>query len=172
MFKIKKNFNSVKTTAAKNKLIISAVFIIIPAILFIAYRFFIMPVIYYNKKLYNYNINIGKSNKISTLKLNNIKNIKPYFRTVKEIKVSPAIRSGGRTTFASPLVRIISLKFGGYISKIYADKAGIKIHKGMPLFLIYSPSLIDAENDYILAVIYRYSDLDKFSFFKSIRINI
>ncbi len=154
MFKIKKIFNGVKTTAAKNKLIISAVLVAIPVILFIAYRFFIMPVIYYNKKLYNfynYNIGIGKSSKIHLLKLDNIKKIKPYFRTIKEIKVFPTIRASGRTTFASPLVRIISLKFGGYISKIYADKAGIKVHKGMPLFLLYSPSLIDAENDYILA---------------------
>ena len=153
MFKIKKIFNGVKTTTAKNKLIISGVLVVIPIMLFIAYRFFIMPVIYYNKKfnIYSYNIDIGKSSKIRTLELNNIKKIKPYFRTVKTIKVSPTIRANGRTTFASPLVRIVSLKFGGYISKIYADKAGMKIHKSMPLFLLYSPSLIDAENDYILA---------------------
>ena len=153
MFKIKKIFNGVKTTTAKNKLIISGVLVVIPIMLFIAYRFFIMPVIYYNKKfnIYSYNIDIGKSSKIRTLELNNIKKIKPYFRTVKTIKVSPTIRANGRTTFASPLVRIVSLKIGGYISKIYADKAGMKIHKSMPLFLLYSPSLIDAENDYILA---------------------
>ncbi len=153
MFKIKKIFNGVKTTIAKNKLIISGVLVVIIIMLFIAYRFFIMPLVYYNKKfnIYNYSIGIGKSSKISTLELNNIKKIKPYFRTVKIIKVSPTIRANGRTTFASPLVRIVSLKFGGYISKIYADKDGIKVHRNMPLFLLYSPSLIDAENDYILA---------------------
>ncbi len=155
MIKMKKFFDNIKKTVPNNKFFIATILFMTAVIFLIIYRFFILPAnFYYNKELYNlsnYNIRIGVSKKVRLLRLSHIKKIKPYFRIVKTIKVSPKIRAEGRTTFATPLVRTISLKFGGYISKIYADKAGMKVRKGMPLFSLYSPSLIDAENDYNLA---------------------
>ena len=153
--KWKNSLTALKKAALNNKFFIPVILLILVGIFLIIYRFFILPVnFYYNKELYNlsnYNIRIGVSKKVRLLRLSRIKKLKPYFRIVKTIKVSPRIRARGRTTFATPLARTISLKFGGYISKIYADKTGIKVRKGMPLFSLYSPSLIDAENDYNLA---------------------
>lgn len=121
------------------------------------YRFFILPENYGNK-LYDgkyYGITIGKRNKAQLLKLklkqSRIKKLKKYFKPVKFIKISPTVRKEGRLIFAAPLVRTVSLKFSGYVSKVYADKEGVRVRKNHPLFSIYSPALINAQNDYILA---------------------
>lgn len=153
---MKEFLNGLKKAALSNKLFIPAILFIMAVILLIIYRLFILPVnFYYNKELYslkNYNIKVGPSEKnMPSLRLEHINKLKPYFRVVKTIEVSPRIKATGRTTFVSPLIRTVSLKFGGYISEIYANKTGMKVRKGAPLFSLYSPSLINAENDYSLA---------------------
>ena len=45
----------------------------------------------------------------------------------------------------------ITLKVSGYIDKLYADKTGMHIHKGDPLFDLYSPDLTVAEEELIAA---------------------
>ncbi len=45
----------------------------------------------------------------------------------------------------------ITLKVNGYIDKLYADKTGMHLHKGDPLFDLYSPDLIVAEEELIAA---------------------
>ncbi len=152
---MKKLFDNIKKSALNNKFFIPIILFIMAVIFLIIYRFFILPVnFYYNKELYslkNYNIKVGTSEKMPPLRLEHIDKLKPYFRVIKTIEVSPRIRTTGRTTFASPLIRTVSLKFGGYISEIYANKTGMRVRKGASLFSLYSTSLINAENDYNLA---------------------
>ncbi len=45
----------------------------------------------------------------------------------------------------------ITIKVNGYIDKLYADKTGMHIHKGDPLFDLYSPDLTVAEEELIAA---------------------
>ncbi len=45
----------------------------------------------------------------------------------------------------------ITLRVSGYIDKLYADKTGMHIHKGDPLFDLYSPDLTVAEEELIAA---------------------
>lgn len=45
----------------------------------------------------------------------------------------------------------ITLKMNGYIDKLYADKTGMHVHKGDPLFEFYSPDLTVAEEELIAA---------------------
>lgn len=45
----------------------------------------------------------------------------------------------------------VTLKFNGYIDKLYADKTGMHIHKGDSLFDVYSPDLTVAEEELIAA---------------------
>jgi len=48
--------------------------------------------------------------------------------------------------------KTISARFNGRIEKLFADKTGDYIKKGQPLFEIYSPDLVQAQNDYIIAL--------------------
>ena len=48
--------------------------------------------------------------------------------------------------------KTISAKFNGRIEKLFVDKTGDYIKKGQPLFEIYSPDLVQAQNDFLLAL--------------------
>jgi len=45
----------------------------------------------------------------------------------------------------------ITLKVNGYIDRLYADKTGMSVKKGDPLFDLYSPDLVVAEEELIAA---------------------
>jgi membrane fusion protein, copper/silver efflux system len=53
--------------------------------------------------------------------------------------------------FAEQNKKIITARFSGRIEKLFVDRTGEIIKKGQPLFEIYSPDLIQAQNDYLLA---------------------
>jgi Cu(I)/Ag(I) efflux system membrane fusion protein len=71
--------------------------------------------------------------------------------TVKYRKISPIIRLIGELTIAEPLIKKISLRYSGYITKLYANKTGMKIYAGKKLFKIYSPSIFNAEKNLFLS---------------------
>jgi membrane fusion protein, copper/silver efflux system len=48
--------------------------------------------------------------------------------------------------------KTIPAKFNGRIEKLFIDKTGDYIKKGQPLFDIYSPDLVQAQNDYLIAL--------------------
>jgi Cu(I)/Ag(I) efflux system membrane fusion protein len=48
--------------------------------------------------------------------------------------------------------KTIPAKFNGRIEKLFVDKTGDYIKKGQPLFEIYSPDLVQAQNDYLIAL--------------------
>ena len=47
--------------------------------------------------------------------------------------------------------KTISARFNGRIEKLFVDKTGDSVKKGEPLFEIYSPDLIQAQNDFLIA---------------------
>src|SRR5690606_25711699 len=53
--------------------------------------------------------------------------------------------------FAEQNKKLITAKFNGRIEKLFIDKTGDYIRKGDPLFEIYSPDLVQAQNDYLIA---------------------
>ena len=48
--------------------------------------------------------------------------------------------------------KTIPAKFNGRIEKLFVDKTGDYIKKGQTLFEIYSPDLVQAQNDYLIAL--------------------
>ena len=48
--------------------------------------------------------------------------------------------------------KTISTRFNGRIEKLFVDKTGDYIKKGQPLFEIYSPDLVQAQNEYLIAL--------------------
>lgn len=48
--------------------------------------------------------------------------------------------------------KTISARFNGRIEKLFVDKTGDYVRKGQPLFEIYSPDLVQAQNEYLIAL--------------------
>jgi Cu(I)/Ag(I) efflux system membrane fusion protein/cobalt-zinc-cadmium efflux system membrane fusion protein len=62
------------------------------------------------------------------------------------------IRAVGVFMLPEPGLHDISLKVGGWINKLYADQEGMHVHRGEPLFALYSQDLQVAEQELISAV--------------------
>lgn len=54
--------------------------------------------------------------------------------------------------FAEQNRKYISAKFNGRIEKLFVNRTGDYISKGQPLFEIYSPDIVQAENEYLIAL--------------------
>ena len=61
------------------------------------------------------------------------------------------IRTYGHITYDETRMSEISPKFNGWIEKLYVDFTGQQVEKGQPLFSIYSPELLSAQEEYLSA---------------------
>jgi Cu(I)/Ag(I) efflux system membrane fusion protein len=62
------------------------------------------------------------------------------WKTVARVQVDPT------------RVRQMNVKVDGFVERIFVDFVGQTVRKGQPLFSIYSPSLLSAQNEYLLAL--------------------
>lgn len=62
------------------------------------------------------------------------------------------IRTLGNITFDETKIFTVNTKFNGWIEKLYVNFVGEDVKKGQPLFDIYSPELVTAQEEYLLAV--------------------
>jgi len=68
---------------------------------------------------------------------------------VAKRNLSQNIRTIGRIDFDETQVGYVQTKFAGWVEKMYVDKTGQTVQKGYPLFEIYSPQLVTAQEEYI-----------------------
>ena len=76
---------------------------------------------------------------------------------VKNRKLTFSIRNDAIIRYDETRLKDINTRFSGYIQKLYADYKGMMVYKGQPLFTIYSPELLSAEQEYLLVVNNPYS---------------
>jgi Cu(I)/Ag(I) efflux system membrane fusion protein/cobalt-zinc-cadmium efflux system membrane fusion protein len=62
------------------------------------------------------------------------------------------IRTFGNITYDERRIYTVNTKFNGWIEKLYVDFVGEKVKKGQPLFDIYSPELVTAQEEYLLSL--------------------
>ena len=62
------------------------------------------------------------------------------------------VRTVGAVDFDETTLTDITTKFKGWIEKLYVDSTGQQVHRGEPLFDIYSPELYSAQVEYLLAL--------------------
>jgi Cu(I)/Ag(I) efflux system membrane fusion protein len=70
----------------------------------------------------------------------------------KKSTLSRAIRAQGRVDFDEEKMVKVHAKIEGWIEKIYINKTGQAVKKGDVLFDIYSPKLVTAQQEYLLAI--------------------
>jgi Cu(I)/Ag(I) efflux system membrane fusion protein len=71
---------------------------------------------------------------------------------VKRGPVGGSWRTVGRVQVDPTRVRRINVKVGGYVERIFVDFVGKPVRRGEPLFSVYSPELVSAQNEYLLAL--------------------
>jgi Cu(I)/Ag(I) efflux system membrane fusion protein len=67
-------------------------------------------------------------------------------------EIGGAWRTVGRVAIDETRVRHINLKVAGFVERIHVDFVGKKVRRGDPLFSIYSPELLAAQEEYLLAL--------------------
>ena len=76
---------------------------------------------------------------------------------VSTVKISTStysreVKAYSTLDFAEDSRKTIAARFNGRIEKLFVNKTGDYIKKGEALFEVYSPELIQAENDYVLSL--------------------
>ena len=66
--------------------------------------------------------------------------------------VSGELRAAGRVAVDERRVRKVNVKVEGFVEKLYVDFLGKPVAKGAPLFSFYSPELVSAQGEYLLAL--------------------
>jgi len=66
--------------------------------------------------------------------------------------ISGALRTTGRIAVDETRIHRVNVKFGGFVETVQADFVGRAVRRGEPLFTIYSPELLAAQEELLLAL--------------------
>lgn len=72
--------------------------------------------------------------------------------TVERRTLNRSIRTVGLVDYDEPQVYSVNAKVDGWIDRLYVDETGQEVKKGEPLLEIYSPNLVSAQEEYLLAL--------------------
>ena len=70
----------------------------------------------------------------------------------KKAALTSTIRTVGSVRSAETRLADVNVKLDGWIRELFVDYTGQEVTKGQPLFTLYSPDLLAAENEYVLAL--------------------
>lgn len=73
------------------------------------------------------------------------------FARAAERPVRPFIRAVGVLKYAEPRLVYVNARVSGWVEKLYADYVGRGVTHGEPLVALYSPELVSAQEEYLLA---------------------
>ncbi|MCI0708276.1 MAG: efflux RND transporter periplasmic adaptor subunit [Ignavibacteriae bacterium] len=73
------------------------------------------------------------------------------YATAEVTSLHRTIHAVGKIDYNETALSEINLKISGWIEKLYVDYTGKRVRKGEPLFSLYSPELISAQEEYLLA---------------------
>lgn len=66
-------------------------------------------------------------------------------------KMVNTIRAVGQFQFNEQRLSTVTTKFEGYIEKLYVNATGQPVRRGQPLMEVYSPELVSAQEEYLIA---------------------
>jgi Cu(I)/Ag(I) efflux system membrane fusion protein len=71
---------------------------------------------------------------------------------VERAAVGASLRTSGRVAMDETRIHHVNVKFSGFMEHVHADFIGRPVRKGQPIFSIYSPELVAAQDEYLLAL--------------------
>jgi len=66
-------------------------------------------------------------------------------------QINDRLRLPGNVDINEQRVSYVQTRFAGWVQKVFANAAYQYVHKGQPLFTVYSPDLVSTEQEYLLA---------------------
>jgi Cu(I)/Ag(I) efflux system membrane fusion protein len=106
-----------------------------------------------------------KKTKIRDVSAEEIKHLQqvslsPSQRVIANVSTTPVTRQDikkeihavGVVNFAEPLQTTVTARFRGRIEKLYVNFTGEKVKQGQPLFELYSPDLVSAQQELIIVI--------------------
>jgi len=73
------------------------------------------------------------------------------FARATEQPVTTSVRAVGVLKYAEPRQAYVNARVNGWVEKLYADYVGKRVNAGEPLLALYSPDLVSAQEEYLLA---------------------
>jgi multidrug efflux pump subunit AcrA (membrane-fusion protein) len=73
------------------------------------------------------------------------------FARAAERPVRSSVRAVGILKYAEPSLVYVNARVGGWVERLYADYVGKRVERGDPLLALYSPDLVSAQEEYLLA---------------------
>ncbi len=73
------------------------------------------------------------------------------FARAAERPVQASVRVVGVLKYAEPRLVYVNARVSGWVEKLYADYVGKRVTAGEPLLALYSPELVSAQDEYLLA---------------------
>ncbi len=71
---------------------------------------------------------------------------------VRRETLTKEIRAVGLVTYKEPQQYVVNSKISGWVERLYVNETGQFVKKGEPLLEIYSPDLVSAQQEYLLAL--------------------
>lgn len=96
----------------------------------------------------------GEKEPTSTIRIDPVtrQNMGVRLGRVEKKRLSKSIRTFGTITYDETGLYSVNTKFNGWIETLHVDFLGERVGKGQPLFDIYSPDLLTAQQEYLIAV--------------------
>ena len=96
----------------------------------------------------------GEKEPTSTIRIDpvTVQNMGVRTALVQKKPLVKYIRTFGNIRTDETKLYEINTKFAGWIEKLYVESKGEVVRKGQPLFDIYSPELVSAQEEYLLAL--------------------
>jgi Cu(I)/Ag(I) efflux system membrane fusion protein len=69
--------------------------------------------------------------------------------TVELRPVAAEVKAVGRVAFDETRLEDVTVKYGGYIGRLYVEQTGQAVRRGQTLFTLYSPELYAAQQEYL-----------------------
>ncbi len=63
-----------------------------------------------------------------------------------------SVRAFGKIQYSEPLIQTINVKIPGWVENLYVDYEGAAVKTGQPLLELYSPELVAAQREYLVAL--------------------
>src|SRR5207237_8085426 len=73
------------------------------------------------------------------------------FSRVSDRAIATSVRAFGLLKYAEPRQAYVNARVSGWVEKLYADYVGKSVTAGDPLLALYSPDLVSAQEEYLLA---------------------
>ena len=71
---------------------------------------------------------------------------------VRRVALSASVSASGVVAFAEPAQSVVAARGRGRIEHLFVNRTGAVVRKGQPLLSVYSPELISAEEEYLIAL--------------------